>query len=162
METELHTGALVASSSTVSATALGMAGASGSKGVRSRTAGAATMGQGGRGEGIGAGAGGEAGEGGKHHSGLLSEADDSRARSRGAKVGRVDAVVVGNSHSFSRGYLHSRRFFFPPCVLWGRTFVRLRPQVGGSSLKSCRRRGVNVLSDRSSLSRPIGTKRSAR
>eukprot|EP00903_Cladosiphon_okamuranus_P016522 g15243.t1 len=88
METELHTGALVASSSSASATALGMAGGGGSKGVRSRTAGAITtgMGAGGRGEGAGAGGGGEAGNAGKHHSGLLSEMDDSRARSRGAKT----------------------------------------------------------------------------
>lgn len=92
METELHTGALVNSSSTASAAAPGMAGIGGSKGVRSRTAGAATVGPGGRGEGIGAGAGAgaEAGDGGKHHSGLLSEMDDSRSRSRGAKVGRLD------------------------------------------------------------------------
>lgn len=92
METELHTEALVGSSSTVPA-ALGMAGTGGSKGVRSRTAGAAAVGSGGRGEGAGAGAEGEAGDAGKHHSGLLSETDDSRSRSRGAKVGRLDALV---------------------------------------------------------------------
>ncbi len=61
-----------------------MTGAGGSKGVRSRTAGAATMGS--EAPGRGAGAGAEEGDGGKNYSGLLSEADETRTRSRVTKV----------------------------------------------------------------------------
>lgn len=116
METELHTGALVPSSSAASAAALGIGRAGGSKGVRSRTAGAATtgMGAGGRGEGAGAGPGGEAGDVGKHHSGLLSEADDSRGRSRGAKVG-VDWICTSAVRCFSRGCAVVVVFLPPTC-----------------------------------------------
>lgn len=113
LETELHAGALVASSPTASATAVGVAGAAGGKGCRSRTPGAATMEPGGRGEGMGAGAGaaGEAGDGGKHHSGLLSETDDSRSRSRGAKVGRCTRMVL------SRVCACRGEFRFRSCLL---------------------------------------------
>lgn len=95
METELHTGALVPSASTASA-AVGLAGDGGSKGVRSRTAGAAVTGSGGGG---GAGAGAEAGGGGKHHSGLLSEAEESRSRTRGAKVSVIGGLFFCHDSS---------------------------------------------------------------
>lgn len=84
METELHTGALGAPAPTASA-ALGMGRG---KGARARTAGATVTGLGGAGgTGFGAGAGAETGDSGKHHAGLLSETEESRSRTRGAKVG---------------------------------------------------------------------------
>lgn len=95
METELRTGALAPSASTASA-AHGIAGfGGGSTGVRSRSAGAVAAGSG-RGGMAAAPAGAEAGDGGKHHAGLLSEtAEDSRSRSRGAKVGGWGVVGGG-------------------------------------------------------------------
>lgn len=88
METELHTGTLGAPAPTASA-ALGMGGG---KGARARTAGATAKGLGGAG-GTGGGAAAETGDSGKHHAGLLSETEESRSRSRGAKVGYEGHVL---------------------------------------------------------------------
>jgi len=106
METELHSGALIPSTSNASP-ALGVAGTGGSKGARSRTAGAATMGS--EAQGRGAGAGAEAADGGKNHSGMLSETDETRTRSRGAKVGSRMQEVVPLRRFGVRGRLGSCR-----------------------------------------------------
>ncbi|CBJ49101.1 outer dynein arm docking complex protein like [Ectocarpus siliculosus] len=83
MEAELHTGALGAPAPTTSA-ALGMGRG---KGARAGTAGATATGLGGAGgTGFRAGAGAETGDSGKHHAGLLSETEESRSRTRGAKT----------------------------------------------------------------------------